>query len=190
MEFAVSHMKVQSVNVKAGVKTGDHLILFKRIFFLSPIGKFQHHVLGDIFNGHLALENIFISTGMRDTGRFKRHHRILARGKKIIRSKMGISFFIVGIDAVYLNNKIELTFFKIVGITGTLADFSRDESKAAVEERGGKVTGSVSGKTTAVVAGESPGGSKMTKAVDFNVPIVDEALFVRLLAEGPPALDS
>ena len=75
-------------------------------------------------------------------------------------------------------------------ITGTLAGFSRDESKAAVEQRGGKVTGSVSGKTTAVVAGESPGGSKMTKAADLDVPIVDEALFVRLLAEGSPALDS
>ena len=77
-------MKIQSVNVKTGVKTGDHLILLNRIFFLSPVYKFQHHVLGDIFDGHLALENIFISTGMRDTGRFKRHHRILIFGKKIV----------------------------------------------------------------------------------------------------------
>jgi DNA ligase (NAD+) len=73
-------------------------------------------------------------------------------------------------------------------ITGTLAAFSRDESKAAVENLGGKVTGSVSGKTTAVVAGESPGGSKVNKAADLDVPIVDEATFVRLLAEGPGAL--
>jgi len=73
-------------------------------------------------------------------------------------------------------------------ITGTLAGFSREESKAAVENLGGKVTGSVSGKTTAVVAGESPGGSKVSKAADLGVPIVDEATFVRLLAEGPTAL--
>jgi DNA ligase (NAD+) len=74
-------------------------------------------------------------------------------------------------------------------ITGTLAGFSRDESKAAVENLGGKVTGSVSGKTTAVVAGESPGGSKVNKAADLGVPVVDEATFVRLLAEGPEALE-
>jgi DNA ligase (NAD+) len=74
-------------------------------------------------------------------------------------------------------------------ITGTLAGFSRDESKAAVENLGGKVTGSVSGKTTAVVAGESPGGSKLNKAADLGVPVVDEATFVRLLAEGPEALE-
>ncbi len=73
-------------------------------------------------------------------------------------------------------------------VTGTLAGFSRDEAKAAVEERGGKVTGSVSKKTTAVVAGDSPGGSKLTKAVELGVPIIDEGRFVLLLDQGPPAL--
>lgn len=75
-------------------------------------------------------------------------------------------------------------------ITGTLAGFSREEAKAAVEERGGKVVGSVSGRTTAVVAGDSPGGSKMTKAADLGVPVIDEATFVRLLELGPSAFDA
>lgn len=75
-------------------------------------------------------------------------------------------------------------------ITGTLAAYSRDESKAAVEERGGKVTGSVSNKTTAVVAGESPGGAKMTKAAELGIPVIDEESFERLLAAGPAAFNA
>ncbi len=75
-------------------------------------------------------------------------------------------------------------------ITGTLAAYSRDDSKAAVEERGGKVTGSVSKKTTAVVAGDSPGGSKMTKAAELAIPVIDEESFERLLAEGPAAFNT
>jgi DNA ligase (NAD+) len=72
-------------------------------------------------------------------------------------------------------------------ITGTLEHFGRDEAKAAVIERGGKVTSSVSKKTTAVVVGESP-GSKLQKAEQLGVPIVDETTFSRLLEEGPEVL--
>jgi DNA ligase (NAD+) len=72
-------------------------------------------------------------------------------------------------------------------LTGTLDGFTRDEAKAAVEDRGAKVTGSVSGKTSAVVAGDSP-GSKATKAEERGVPVLDEAAFVRLLEEGPSVL--
>jgi len=72
-------------------------------------------------------------------------------------------------------------------ITGTLSGFSRDQARAAVEDRGGKVASSVSKKTTAVVVGESP-GSKAQKAQELGVPMLDEAAFTRLLAEGPAAL--
>ena len=74
-----------------------------------------------------------------------------------------------------------------VVITGSLDGYSRSEAKTAVEDRGGKVTGSVSGKTTAVVAGASP-GSKMAKATELGVPVLDEEAFVRLLEEGPESL--
>jgi DNA ligase (NAD+) len=73
-----------------------------------------------------------------------------------------------------------------VVITGSLDDFSRDAAKAAVEELGGKVTGSVSGKTSALVAGAAA-GSKLAKAESLGVPVIDEATFKRLLAEGPAA---
>lgn len=74
-----------------------------------------------------------------------------------------------------------------VVITGTLSSLGRDEAKAAVEVRGGRVTSSVSRKTTVVVAGESP-GSKLTKAEEMGVPVIDETKFIQLLEEGPAAV--
>ncbi len=73
-------------------------------------------------------------------------------------------------------------------VTGTLDGFDRDTAKTAIEERGGKATGSVSGSTTALVAGASPGGAKVRKAEELGVAQIDEEMFVRLLAEGPSAL--
>ena len=74
-----------------------------------------------------------------------------------------------------------------VVITGTLDGMSRDEAGEAVRQAGGKVTSSVSKKTSFVVAGESA-GSKYDKAVELGVPILDEAAFGVLLAQGPDAV--
>jgi len=74
-----------------------------------------------------------------------------------------------------------------VVITGTLEGMSRDEAGEAVRQAGGKVTSSVSKKTSFVVAGESA-GSKYDKAVELGVPILDEAAFHVLLAQGPDAV--
>ena len=73
-----------------------------------------------------------------------------------------------------------------VVVTGSLTRFSRDEAKEAISARGGKAAGSVSKKTSFVVAGDAP-GSKYDKAVELGIPILDEDGFARLLAEGPPA---
>jgi DNA ligase (NAD+) len=67
-------------------------------------------------------------------------------------------------------------------ITGTLPTMSRDEAKAFIESHGGKVTGSVSGKTDYVVAGEAA-GSKLARAQALAVPVVSENE-LRSLAEG------
>jgi DNA ligase (NAD+) len=74
-----------------------------------------------------------------------------------------------------------------VVVTGSLEGFSRDEAKEAILARGGKASGSVSKKTSFVVVGDSP-GSKHDKAVQLGVPVLDEAAFRRLLAEGPDSL--
>jgi DNA ligase (NAD+) len=65
-------------------------------------------------------------------------------------------------------------------ITGTLAGWSREEAKAALEARGARVTESVSKKTTAVVAGANA-GSKLEKAERLGVPVLDEAALAGLL---------
>jgi DNA ligase (NAD+) len=71
-------------------------------------------------------------------------------------------------------------------VTGSLEGFSRDEAAEAIAERGGRAAGSVSKKTAFVVVGESP-GSKYDKAVALKVPVLDEAGFRVLLADGPEA---
>ncbi|MEV0716653.1 NAD-dependent DNA ligase LigA [Asanoa sp. NPDC050611] len=73
-----------------------------------------------------------------------------------------------------------------VVVTGTLAEFSRDQATEAIASRGGKVTGSVSKKTDFVVVGDNP-GSKHDKAVSLKVPVLDEAGLRILLADGPDA---
>ncbi|HSS22342.1 MAG TPA: NAD-dependent DNA ligase LigA [Pyrinomonadaceae bacterium] len=65
-------------------------------------------------------------------------------------------------------------------LTGTLADFTRDEAKAAIETRGGRVSSSVSKKTDYVVGGEEA-GSKLDKANELGVTVLDEAAFTALL---------
>jgi DNA ligase (NAD+) len=65
-------------------------------------------------------------------------------------------------------------------VTGTLEDFSREEARTALEAKGAKVADSVSKKTTGVVVGESP-GSKLAKAEQLGVPILDEAALKKLL---------
>jgi len=65
-------------------------------------------------------------------------------------------------------------------ITGTLEAFTRDEAAAALEERGAKIGGSVSRKTTGVIAGESP-GSKLGKAQQLGVPVLTEQDLLALL---------
>jgi DNA ligase (NAD+) len=73
-----------------------------------------------------------------------------------------------------------------VVVTGSLRDFSRDQATAAIQERGGKVTGSVSKKTGFVVVGADP-GSKYDKAVQVKAPILDDDGFRVLLEQGPDA---
>ncbi|MDX6509023.1 MAG: ligase [Gaiellaceae bacterium] len=70
-------------------------------------------------------------------------------------------------------------------ITGTLESMTREEAAAELEARGAKVAGSVSKKTTALVVGEEPGGSKFNKAKELGTPLLDEAALTKLLASSP-----
>jgi DNA ligase (NAD+) len=69
-------------------------------------------------------------------------------------------------------------------ITGTLPTLSRGEARALIEAHGGKVTGSVSGRTSYLLVGESP-GSKLRQAQSLGVPTMDEAALREMIgAQG------
>ena len=69
-------------------------------------------------------------------------------------------------------------------LTGTLPTLTRDEAKQRIEAAGGKTAGSVSKKTSYLVAGEEA-GSKLDKARELKVPVIDEAELIKLLERGP-----
>lgn len=72
---------------------------------------------------------------------------------------------------------------KVFVLTGTLPHWTREEAKARIEAAGGKVTGSVSKNTHFLVAGEDP-GSKLAKARELGIPVLDEAQLVSMLEKG------
>ncbi|NLX15296.1 MAG: NAD-dependent DNA ligase LigA [Phycisphaerales bacterium] len=77
------------------------------------------------------------------------------------------------------NRSAEYRYFfdKTIVVTGTLERFSRQEAEDLIKSRGGRTAGSVSGKTAFVVAGKNP-GSKLDKARDFGVEVIDETEFI------------
>jgi DNA ligase (NAD+) len=74
------------------------------------------------------------------------------------------------------DNFASLTFV----LTGTLPTMTRDEASELIRERGGKVSGSVSKKTSYVLAGEDA-GSKLTRAKELGITVIDEPTFIAML---------
>ncbi len=106
-----------------------------------------------------------IAASVYDWFRRPEHQAILEKLKKA-----GLNF---SVDRPSPIEKVQplrgLTFV----ITGTLPDVTRSEAKAAIEAAGGKVTGSVTGKTSYLLVGKNPGGSKFTKAQKLGTPQID-----------------
>ncbi|MFL5806478.1 MAG: NAD-dependent DNA ligase LigA [Roseiflexaceae bacterium] len=72
-------------------------------------------------------------------------------------------------------------------VTGTLPSLTREQAEALIKAHGGKITGSVTKKTSYLLAGADPGGTKYNKAVELGIPLLDEAGLLALVGEGAPA---
>lgn len=88
-----------------------------------------------------------------------------------------------GVNTVYQS---DVKSDKLAGltfvITGTLPDMTRDEAKTLIEQNGGKCSGSVSGKTSYVLAGEEA-GSKLTKAQQLGVTVISQQQLIEMIGE-------
>jgi DNA ligase (NAD+) len=93
--------------------------------------------------------------------------------------ELGIDFSATNQVAPQLSQKL---VGKTVVVTGTLPTLSREEAHALIEQHGGKPGSSVSRKTSLLLAGEAA-GSKLQKAGELNIPVLDEAAFRKLLDE-------
>ena len=80
-----------------------------------------------------------------------------------------------------LQNRSEILAGKVIVISGTFAKHSRDEYKTMIEQHGGKNSGSVSSKTSFILAGENMGSEKLNKAQKLNIPIMNEDEFLDLI---------
>lgn len=107
----------------------------------------------------------------------------LEHNKKVIEKllKAGIR---VDTDLKSENSQSNLLTGKTIVITGTLGNFTRQQAEDAVKKLGGKVSSSVSKKTYVVVVGENPGDNKLNGARKFNVPLINEEQFLKLLNTG------
>ena len=70
---------------------------------------------------------------------------------------------------------------KSIVISGVFTHHSRDEYKRIIEQNGGKNVGSISGKTSFILAGDNMGQAKLQKAEKLGVPIVDEETFLEMI---------
>ena len=85
------------------------------------------------------------------------------------------------ISADQLANQSDVLSGNTFVVSGVFNSVSRTELKKLIEDNGGKVSGSISGKTSYVVAGENMGPSKRTKAESLGVPIISEEDFLNMI---------
>ena len=110
------------------------------------------------------------------------NQRILARLKE-----EGLQMALSEEQQQGLSNTLE---GKSIVISGVFSQHSRDEYKAIIEQHGGKNVGSISAKTSFILAGENMGPSKLQKAQKLNIPIISEEEFLKILSEPSSSSES
>ena len=87
----------------------------------------------------------------------------------------------MGLSEEQLTESSDKLAGKSIVISGVFAKHSRDEYKAMIERNGGKNVGSISGKTSFILAGENMGPSKLQKAEKLGIQLVDEDTFLSMI---------
>ncbi len=82
----------------------------------------------------------------------------------------------------YVDESGQDTKGKVFVVSGVFSQFSRDEIKELIEKNGGKNVGSISAKTSYVLAGENMGPAKLEKASSLGIPIISERDFIEMIS--------
>jgi DNA ligase (NAD+) len=155
---------------------------FERVLFALGIRHVGETVAKKIARAVKSLDNLKILS-FEDLRAIEEVGEIIARSIQawisnekhmVVLSKLveaGLQFSVNEQDDVLLSNSLE---GKSIVVSGTFETFSRDGIKEFIEQHGGKVVGSISSKTTYVVAGADMGPAKLKKAEDLKVPIISE----------------
>ena len=104
-----------------------------------------------------------------------------SHNQEVIRELTAATGIRIKVEVVTRSANNDLFAGKSFVVTGTLSTMTRDEAKQAIKQRGGKVTGSVSSKTSYLVYGEKA-GSKLEKARALEIELADESKFLKMLA--------
>lgn len=126
-------------------------------------------------NGLLHVEDIGekVALSIHDFFAEKKNRELIERLRKC-----GLQFESQAEEVATTSKLAGLTFV----VSGVFSKFSREDLKVAIEQNGGKVAGSVSGKTSYIVAGENMGPEKLKKAEKLGVKIIDEDEFLKLIS--------
>jgi DNA ligase (NAD+) len=155
---------------------------FERVLFALGIRHVGETVAKKIARAVKSLDNLK-TLSFEDLRAIEEVGEIIARSIQawisnekhmVVLSKLveaGLQFSVNEQDDVLLSNSLE---GKSIVVSGTFETFSRDGIKEFIEQHGGKVVGSISSKTTYVVAGADMGPAKLKKAEDLKVPIISE----------------
>lgn len=152
---------------------------------IRQIGAKAAKVLAQKFGSMDALENATVEdlTAVDDIGEITAHFLRdwfeSEQSKDLLRRLREAGVNMVSTEQPMDDRFAGMTFV----LTGTLEKFSREEAQALIEARGGKASGSVSKKTTYVVAGEAA-GSKLKRAQELDVPVLTEEEFLTMLGES------
>lgn len=181
-------------NLLASIQKSKHISLHRFLYALGirEIGETTAKNLAKHFRNLFSIENASLEEllEVRDIGEVSAYHLFQffrnTHNREVIEALLAKGVLIESLPEITQKNP---TFFtgKTVVVTGTLQHFTRESIKATLENAGALITESVSKKTDCLIVGANP-GSKLAKAEQHHVQILDEATFLETLGNNNHAL--